>query len=259
MTFRFNHFSSFAVRLICTGLVVVAMCSPVHAVDFAIENEADYQAMLDGFRAAEYVRQQILEEGAPPRLLIASAGLWVFAERNPLATPEQLAEFIAQFDAQLAQAVPGDPDLFSRGAVQAALEQPHVERTPLLEGMDTRVSSRMLDLLGMSLPGLGGDDQSRFRMSQFELASVQRLIYRAEVTDFLVALLSGRTPDGLRRVMLAETVSAYLTIQGVSPLLGQTDPSQVEINLGLEVLPEDFLAFDSLRKTESLLEQVKDE
>ncbi|MEE4329320.1 MAG: hypothetical protein V2J10_00525, partial [Wenzhouxiangella sp.] len=193
MNFRLNRFSSFAVRLICTVLVAMAMDSPVHAVDFEIENEADYHAMRNGVRAAEYVRQQILEDGAPPRLLIASAGLWVFAERNPLATLTQFAEFIAQFDAQLAQAVPGDPDLFSQGAVQTALRQSHVGRTPLLEGMDTRVSSRLLDLLGLSLPGLGGYDQSRIRMSRFELASVQRLIYRREVAEFLAFLFSNRT------------------------------------------------------------------
>lgn len=233
---------------VAMGVLWLALLAPASALDLGIESEADYQAALNGVRAAEYVRQRYLEGEAVPRALVTSTALWVFAERNPLASAEQLAEFVARFDFQMANALPGDPDLISNGAVFAALNTARIADSMVLEGTDTRVGRRALMLLGMNIDGLASYEQSRQRMSRFDLASVQRLIHRRETADMLTALLAGRTAAGEAREMLAETANAYLATQGLDPMLGQIDSAMVEVNAGLNDLP-DYAGFIDLRDT----------
>ena len=107
--------------------ILVCICgfalyaAPAQAIDIPVESEAEYATLIDAVRAAEYTRQQYLETDANPRAIASVVGLWAFAEGNPLATPEQLAEFVTRFDFGLATSVPADPDLIRMGSVTAAL------------------------------------------------------------------------------------------------------------------------------------------
>ncbi|MEE4637938.1 MAG: Ig-like domain-containing protein [Wenzhouxiangella sp.] len=246
-----------------TLLLWLGLCSPAGALDLGIESEADYQYVLDGIRAAEYVRQRYLEGEANPRALVSSAALWAFAERNPLVTPDQLTAFVSRFDARMAVTVPGDPDLLSNGAVLAALSTGRIADTIPLEGTDTRVGARVLELLGMELGGLGGLGQfsnSRQRMTRFDLASVQKLIHRRETADMLIMLLSGRTPGGEPRPMLAEIADAYLAGQGLDPMLGlidEADLSLANVNQGLADLPS-YADYLGLLTSATELNDLKD-
>lgn len=227
-------------------LSVAAWAGPARAADVPVENEADYQVLLDAIRAAEYTRQGYLEEEANPRMVAAIAGLWAFAERNPLATPEQLGAFAAAYDAALSQVVPGDERLSSAGSVLTALNGARVASDGVLAGADTRVGRRAMELLGVSLPGLESFERSQLRMARFDLGSVQRWINRSETADALTGVLAGVDPAGERVDGLAAAAAAYLESLGYTPMLGMVDPTRVEVNAGLAGLP-DYAGFVAIR------------
>jgi hypothetical protein len=244
----------------CLILALMMLCwmVPAAAISIDVQNEAEYTALTDAVRGAEYTRQRYLEGNANPRALVAIVGLWEFAERSPLATPEQLAAFLGEYDAQLAVRIPGDATLSSFGSVLTAVSAVRLPSDGVLEGMDTRVGQRALELLGVMLPGLDNYEQSRLRMSRFDLASVRRLIQRSETVDALTGVLAGVTPTGQRIAGLAQTAANYLTAQGFAPQLGQIDPSAVEINAGLANLPS-FAEFVAIRDTPSLQDNLEQE
>ena len=218
------------------------------AIDLNIQTAAEYAQLLDGIRAAEYTRQNFIETNANPRAIVATVGLWAFAERNPQATSEQLFAFVNAYDDSLSGQIPGDIDLTSFGSVLSAVGGAVVGSNGTLQGMDTRVIDRVLDLLGISLPGLFDATESEKRMSQFDLASVQRLIQRRETMDALTAVLAGVTPDGQRPNRLDRVAAAYLTAQGLAPLLGSVNPGQTEINAAIQALPS-YSEFEAIRNT----------
>jgi hypothetical protein len=216
------------------------------AVDIPVDTEAEYAVLLDAIRATEYTRQGYLEGQANPRMVASVAGLWAFAERNPLATPEQLAAFVVAYDGALAQIVPGDERLTSAGSVLTALNAARVASDGVLDGTDTRVGRRAMELVGVSLPGLESFDQSQLRMARFDLGSVQRWINRSETADALTGVLAGVDPTGNRVDGLAAVAAAYLESLGYTPMLGTVDPAQIEVNAGLAGLP-DFAGFVAIR------------
>lgn len=224
----------------------LGLCTPAGALDLQIETEADYQSALDGIRAVEYVRQQYQEGNANPRALAAVVGLWVFAERNPLATQEQLSAFLSAYDAELSTMIPGDPMLTRSGSVVTALSSVTLSSDGDLMGMDTRVGERMLELLGLSLSGLGGYEQSKLRMTRFDLGSVQRLVQRRETIDALTGALAGVAPNGQRPERMNQIAANFLAARSFAPQLGEIDASQVEINEGLSLLPS-FAEFLQVR------------
>jgi hypothetical protein len=223
-----------------------AAASPARAIDFDVHDEADYTVLMEAVRGAEYTRQRYLEGSGNPRVLVSVVGLWVYADCNPLATPQQLAAFLAAYDAQLATMLSGDPKLSSYGSALAAIGSLRLSSSGELEGTDTRVGDRVIELLGIELPGLETYEQSRLRMSRFDQASVRRLAHRSETSDALTAVLAGIAADGNRIGGLAQTAATYLTAQGYAPMLGQIDPTQTEINAGLANLPS-YAEFVALR------------
>lgn len=230
------------------ALLFLYWAMPAAAITLDVQNAAEYAALTDAVRGAEYARQAYLEGNGNPRALVAIVGLWEFAERNPLATPEQLAAFVSEYDAALALRVPGDANLQSFGSVLTAVSAVRLPSDGVLQGTDTRVGQRALELLGVMLPGLDNYEQSRLRMSRFDLASVRRLIQRSETVDALTGTLAGVAPNGQRIAGLAQTAADYLTSQGFAPQLGQVDPAQVEINAGLADLPS-YTEFVAIRDT----------
>lgn len=240
---RSGFLSSVVLSLV---LMLCGVCVPVRAAEIPVETEAEYAALLDAIRATEYTRQAYLESEANPRMVAGVAGLWAFAERNPLATQEQLASFVAAYDAALGAIVPGDERLTSAGSVLTALNAARVASDGVLAGTDTRVGRRAMELLGVSLPGLESFDQSQLRMARFDLGSVQRWINRSETADALTGVLAGVDPAGNRVEGLAAVAAAYLESLGYTPMLGAVDPAQIEVNAGLTGLP-DFVGFVAIR------------
>ena len=241
--------------LFAPSLVIGA--SPARAMDLNIQTEAHYEQLKSGIRAAEYTRQNYLESTDNPRAIVATVGLWAFAERNPQATPEQLFAYVTDLDSALAASVIGDPELTGFGSIITAAKAARVASDGALAGMDTRINRRLLELLGLDLPGVSNFQQSRQRMTRFDIASVQRLIQRRETMDALTAVLAGVTPDGRRPQQLGPVAAAYLTAQGLDPRLGSIDPNETEINAGLSNLPS-FAEFIAIRDTPGehvLLEQ----
>lgn len=220
--------------------------SPARAADIPVETEADYQRLLDAIRASEYTRQGYLEGNANPRMVAAVAGLWAFAEANPLATPEQLSAFVADYDAALSTAVEGDASLTGFGSMLIAMNATRVPVEGTLIGSDTRIGQRAMQLMGIALPGLESFEQSQNRMARFDVGSVQRWINRSQSADILTATLAGVGPSGERIAGLETTTAAYLESLGYTPMLGMVDPNQPEVNAGLTGLP-DFAGFIAIR------------
>ena len=231
---------------------------PAEAADIPVESEADYQTFLDAIRATEYTRQEYLESRRIPRAIVGIAGLWAYAEANPLATPDQLGAFIDAYDAELAQAVPGDELLLKTGSVLSAIVASRADSTGLLSGTDTRVAARVKELLELELPGLDGYQQSRLRMARYDLASVQRLINQTATADTLVSVLAGVDPAGNRVDGLASIAAGYLESFGFAPMLGAIDPDQTEVNAGLTGLP-DYQGFLAIRDIEGAHLGLEDE
>lgn len=223
------------------------VASPVFAdLDVPVETEAEYVALLDAIRAAEYTRQGYLEDDANPRAVAAIVALWAFADRNPLATPEQFDAFVIAYDAALASAVPGDGRLVSAGSMLTALNAAVVPSDGVLVGTDTRVGRDAMALLGVALPGLESFEQSQQRMARFDVGSVQRWINRSQTADALTGVLAGVSPSGDRIDGLALAGAMYVESMGYAPMLGMVDPNQVEVNAGLSGLP-DFAGFVAIR------------
>ncbi len=226
--------------------MLFACAARSHAIEIAVDSEQDYTTLLDGIRAMEYTRQHYIESNANPRMIASVAGLLAFAERNPLATPEQLSEFVTRYDMELSFAISGDPLLLRIGAVTNALNATDLPSDGLLAGTDTRVGQRAMSLLGIELVGLDGYEQSRQRMSRYDLAAIRALINRSETADALTALLAGVDASGVRVSGLAATGAAYLESVGYSPMLGEVDPLQPEVNAGLTGLPS-YTEFVTIR------------
>lgn len=250
-----------AFAIACTLIAVLlslGVQTPTQATDIPVESEADYQVMLDAIRAAEYTRQNYLEDQPNPRAIAGIAGLWAFAEANPFATPAQLAAFISAYDTELASAVPGDPRLAKTGSVLSALIATRIDSNGALAGTDTRVGRRAIELLGIDLPGLDGYQESRTRMARYDLASVQRLVNRTETADALTAVLAGVDPAGNRIDGLAMAAADHLESLGLAPMLGLIDPDQLEVNAGLTGLPT-YAQFIEIRDTEGAHLQLENE
>ena len=72
----------------------------------------DYARLIDAMRAAEYVRSDVIVADNPrPRVYATLAAVMAYAERNPLASDDQINAFLMAFDSALAGYAPGDPDL----------------------------------------------------------------------------------------------------------------------------------------------------
>lgn len=257
---HFNHCFSVFAHLSAWVLGGVLALQPTDAfgTDIPVESEADYQIMLDAIRATEYTRQNYLEDQPNPRAVAGIAGLWAYAEANPLATPEQFAAFVNAYDGALASAVPGDDRLARTGSLLSGLIATRIDSAGLLAGTDTRVARRAIELLGVDLPGLDGYQESRVRMARYDLASVQAWINRTETADALTCLLAGVNPSGERVEGLATAAADYLDSLGLAPMLGAKDPEQQAVNAGLEGLPsyEEFL---QIRDTEGAHLDVENE
>ena len=233
-------------QMLLLALLALLLVPVARGADIPVVTEGDYQRLLDAIRATEYTRQGYLEDNANPRMVAAVAGLWVFAEHNPLATDEQFAAFVSSYDAALAQSVPADPRLTSPGSLLTAINATRVASEGALIGTDTRVGQDAMRLLGITLPGLESFEQSQNRMARFDVGSVQRTINRSQTADALTATLAGVTPSGRRAAGLETATAAYLESLGYTPMLGQIDPEQAEINAGLSGLP-DFTGFVAIR------------
>ncbi|MFG0306860.1 MAG: GC-type dockerin domain-anchored protein [Phycisphaerales bacterium JB040] len=235
--------------------LVVSMCLAVVCVPTAqaqsrsaglgIDTAQEYDAFLDAIRASEYVRQGFILDGGAPRQIAVIAGLAAFADRNPLATPEQFAAFAQSYDALLGLVVPGDPDLRRAGSLMIGLSAARVDAGGVLDGTDTRVASRAIELLGRRLPGLDGLEQAERRMTRFDRTTVARLANSSAFAEVLITNLLGVDGEGTAREGLSEATAAYLEGEGYTPMLGQIDPAQVEVNAGLAAMP-DFAGYQAL-------------
>ena len=243
---RFTSSRTSALYIVLALAMAWILAAPTRATDIPVENETEYQQLLDAIRASEYTRQGYIEDQANPRMIAGIMGLWAFAETNPLATPEQLSAFVSAYDAALAQSVPGDERLIRSGSMLTAMYSARIARSTALEGTDTRVGERALELLGVQLPGLESFGQSQQRMAQFELAAAQRWINQAQVADALTAVLAGVDPSGNRIEGLSQAGVTYLESLGYAPMLGQVDAVQAAVNAGLVGLP-DYAGFIDIR------------
>jgi len=237
---------SLMVVLLCLGGLSVGVAhAQSRTAGLGIDTQEEYDAFLDAIRASEYVRQGFIVEDGAPRQIAVVAGLAAFADLNPLATPEQFGAFAQSYDAVLGLVVPGDPDLRYAGSLPIGLVGARVDAAGVLDGTNTRVSEAAVALLGRSLPGLDGLEQAERRMTRFDRASVARLANSSTFAEVLITNLLGVDGTGEARDGLSGAMAAYLEGEGYTPMLGQVDLAQGEVNAGLASMP-DFAGYLAL-------------
>ena len=229
---------------------ILASGAAVHAApppNFEINTDAEYQSFTQAVRATEYVREGLVVERRNRRVVPAIVALSAFADRNVLATPEQLLAFVTEYDSQLEVVRPSDPEFRRPASVAIAVRGAFVEPIGLLKGTETDVADDVFARLGISIPGLDeGAREIRRRMIRFEEATSARLEFRAEFPETLTRVFAGRASDGGPRPGLDSAADAYLTSMGFSPLLGGVDPTRDSINAAIDSLPtfSEFQAID---------------
>ena len=142
--------------VITIALPISLAAGQVSAVDLGIENDAEYTQLVNAMRAAEYVRSDIIVAQTPkPRVYAVLAGVMAFAEQNPNSTDEQIETFLYAFDAACQAFTENDPDLNDRANLYAALRFAIVDHA-LLDGTNTQVGLRALELIGVTIPNPDG-------------------------------------------------------------------------------------------------------
>ncbi|MBO6513266.1 MAG: hypothetical protein JJ974_04800 [Phycisphaerales bacterium] len=236
---RFGRFVCL-VALMCLG----AGSYSAHAIDLEISNDAEYTQLINAMRAAEYVRSDVIvAENPRPRVYASLAAVMAYAERNPLASDEQLEAFLTAFDSAVQAYVPEDPDLNDRASLYGAVRFVHVQGEEF-KGTDTRIGERALQLLGITIPNPDGFESIQRRMVRFEVGLARPLDYRNEVFDLLVSGFFGRDPSGNEREDLPSILDEYFESQGFNPELGSTRPDRANIDAGLALLPADYAAYE---------------
>ena len=230
--------------LIASALPLVLVNGHASAVDLGIENDAEYARLIEAMRAAEYVRSDFIVSLNPkPRAYAVLAGTMAFAERNPNASDAQLEAFVQSFDAACQLVSPGDPDLFEPAALYSALRFALVSDSAL-DGTDTVIGKRALELMGITIPDPDGFESIQRRMVRFEVALARPLDYRSEIFDLLVSGFFGQDPSGVERDALPGILDAYFEGEGFDPELGGTRPDMTRVDAGLAMLPADFAAYE---------------
>ena len=232
-----------------TGFVAMSLAllsgTALGNTDFGIDNDAEYQQLVDAMRATEYVRtDMILRIDERPRLYAGLAGLIAFCERNPDASDEQLSAFLDAWDAALSGFDARDPDLDRAENFHAAVRFARVEDTAL-DGMDVNIGKRALELLGATVPDPDGFESIQLRMVRFETALARGLHHRPAIYEMLVAGFYGQDLAGNERPILPTLLNSYFLANGVDPALGMVRGDLPEIEAGLASMPADYTAYQA--------------
>jgi len=214
--------------------------------DFDISNESEYQTLLSSMRAAEYVRaDSIHAQSSNARIFASVAGLMAFAEINPAASATQLAAFVDLYHTALSETADGDPSLSRPEHLIQAIQFTQIQSTQL-DGLDTRVGNRVMELLGMRISDPDGFESIQRRMVQYESSIARRVNHnRTEVFDLLVQGFFGQDPSGNDRPGLTDALSNFLINQGFDPALGAVREDRSNVEAGLSILPQSFAEYQS--------------
>jgi len=253
-----RYMSRLEVLTIVVGLGVSA--NALALPDLGIDTQAEYDAFTDAIRATEYVRDDLIVERKTRRVIPAIAALAAYAERNPLATPEQLFAFVSRYDRQLETVRAVDPEFRRPASVAIAVREAFVIPDGGLVGTDTDVADDVFGLLGISITSFGEPARDlRRRMMRFEEATSARPEFRAEFPEVLTCVLTGVRSDGETHPGLADAADRYLTNEGFAPMLGAVDPSRPAINAEIAGLPtfEEFQTLDPVALRDSIVADLQ--
>lgn len=240
-------------RFVLPRVLVAAVLvnAPVRAdgADFGLEDDGEYQRFLVAVRGAEYVRSDFITGQRKPRVYACLAGVMACAERNPLATDEQLSVYLDALEAHMSGFDPADPDLRRRASLLAALRFADID-APGLGGIDTRVGERAVELLDLRVRPADGSNGIDRRMTDFEYASGRSLAYGPAIVDLLVGGLFGVDPASRERPGLGPLIADYLASQGMDPAI-DTPAGRAElqsIDTAIQQMPQTFDEWDALRQ-----------
>ena len=216
---RFITWSCRAVTALLAAAVLLAGAAPAIADPFDVTNDADYQRLLDAGTAAQIMRFE--QSVAPnPRLAASAAAIGVFAARNPLATQEQLGDFVTAYDALLGAAYADDPDLTHGSHLLSAVAfKSRVIGAPSLVGLETNIGADVLERLGL---GVTASSRST-RTVEFERAGQWDFANSAALGRILVESLMGVDAAGEPHPGAAFVTAEYLRAEGIEPFPSATD------------------------------------
>ncbi|MFG0315194.1 MAG: hypothetical protein ACF8LL_13545, partial [Phycisphaerales bacterium] len=233
--------------------IILAVCAgTLHAnpinTDFQVTDEDSYTMFREAVLASQYVRYDYAMD-QNPRVVVAAAGLMVYATQNPDADASQLSSFVDAFDAALTGYAPGDPDLDrSTNLLPAMRYTTPLSGHPELEGTDTRVGERITEILGLEVPEIESYDNLLTRVAAYERARVTSFANRDEWLSLLMTGFAGLDLDGNANAHLSASLRAYLESQGFEPVPDGVDDERFDaVQSALNAsLPADYAAYASL-------------
>lgn len=233
--------------------LVLAVCAgTLHAnpinTDFQVIDDLSYQQFREAVHSSQYVRYDYAMD-QNPRVVIAVAGLMVYATQNPDADTAQLVAFVNAYDSTLSGYAPGDPDLDRSTNLLPAMRY----STPLsgyaeLEGTDTRVGQRVTEILGLDVPEIESYDNLLMRVAAYERARVTSFANHEEWLNLLMSGFAGFDLDGIANMHITDSLRLYLESQGYEPVLDGVDDERFDaVQASLDAsLPVDYAAYTAM-------------
>ncbi len=233
-------------------LVIALFAGTLHAnpinTNFHVTDQESYLQFRNALHSSQYVRYDYAMD-QNPRVVVAVAGLMVYATQNPNADSEQLSAFVNAFDVSLLGYAPGDMDLDrSTNLLPAMRFTTPLSGYPNLEGTNTRVGERITEILGLEVPEIESYDNLLTRVSAYERARVTSFANREEWLSLLVTGFAGFDLDGNTNAHLSASLRMYLESQGFEPVLdGVDDERFAAVQSSLDAsLPADYSSYTSM-------------
>jgi hypothetical protein len=221
----------------CGGVAVSATLQPVDSV-----LDREYTDFIRGLIASEIVRSR-QARNPNPRMIAVLAAIYEVAARNPLITPQQLADFATAYNTQLSAAYAGDPNL--RGVHNLHTAVRFRVRVTSLPGLNTDIGEAVMAHLGLDPDG----PDRQLEMIAFQNSTGPRLSVSDAVAKTLQQLFQNRDATGARNDLVAPAAAAYLRSLGIEPY---PTPEEVrseypEIAAAIQQLPPSRGALDAER------------
>lgn len=212
--------------------------------NLGIEDDASYARFQSAMAMSSYAMTDYALRESPRHAATVTAAL-VFLSINPLATEEQVTEYMALYSRDLAFYAPGDRDLSRSASFFAAVRS--LDRGPsgfVSDGLDTRVSDRVLEALRVGVQTPLDFQSTQQRSVNFENARTRSFTNAPELPLILTQGLMGNDIDGNPNPFISQVIQDYLIDDGFELIPdGDGDERFENVTLALTSMPTDYTGY----------------
>ncbi|GAB5495007.1 MAG: hypothetical protein Phyf2KO_00870 [Phycisphaerales bacterium] len=230
---------TFSVLAISTA---TAAAQPV-SDNLGIVSHSSYARFKSAMAMSSYAMTDYALAENPRVAATVTAGL-VFLSVNPLVSEAQLTDYIARFSADLAAYEPSDPNLLRSESFFAAVRSMDAGPSGFAtDGLDTRVSKRVLEALRVGVRQPLDFQSTQQRMVAFENSRVRSFTNAPELPLILTHGLMGNDIDGNRPRFISSTgvIQAFLISEGFEIIPDGVDDERFDlVTPALMSMPADF-------------------